>query len=596
MKQQEMTQTCRTCGTKNSAYEPYCKVCQSVLEGTATLQSIDRKTYYSTFFKHLPILRPPTIAHLKEQPLWIVIPVVLVISTVLATLIPHLFAPPSSTQPTHRASNTATLTANKIGKDGIGVTEVNKESIGISDGRFVLDPNRADGADKLQAATDLRNGNIGAAMAAWTSALAVESDDAEPLIYLEDQRVLASGSPFITFVVNITFSNIQPDGRSRGILQGAYIAQKENNDNPQLYGGIKIRLLIATTGSDPKRSVDIAQQTIQAARADKTIVGILSGATSDASLDTVQTYTQAHMPMVGSIAAADELTNLSPYYFRVTPPNNMQASLLTTYIEHKLQPKRLVLFVDKNEPFSRDLANSFSQKYTSDGYSNFSTQNFTSGGNAQALTQRVQDVLNTYHPDVIVFTSIIVDDYATLLNAIPSTQQFAGLKVVGGVPTYELIEGGKPFTGYTRLRFVSPGFPDEWMLYRKQPPPFFADYAQAFDPQRNHTGSPYGYTRPTVFTMLAYDAAKTLLAGSQLALQGGKQTFTPEELRRALAQLNGPRTVPGITGNISLGPDGNPTNKADLVLRVDDHGDLQMDAVQGCFDAINCTNQVTFLH
>lgn len=301
------------------------------------------------------------------------------------------------------------------------------------------------------------------------------------------------------------------------------------------------------------------------------------------------------MPMVASIAAADELTHLSPYFFRVTPPNSMQASLLTTYIEHKLQPQRLVLFVDKNESFSRDLANSFSQKYTSDGYSNFSTQNFTSGGNAQELTQSVQDVLNKYHPNVIVFTSIIADDYATLLNAIPSTQQFAGLKVVGGNPTYELIEGGKPFTGYTRLRFVSPGFPDEWMLYRKQPPPFFADYAQAFDPQRKHTGSPYGYTRPTVFAMLAYDAMKTLLAGSQLALQGGKQTFTPEELRQVLTKINGTRAVQGITGNISLGPDGNPTNKADLVLRVDASSDLQMDAVQGCFDAINCTNNVIFL-
>jgi ABC-type branched-subunit amino acid transport system substrate-binding protein len=588
MKRQEMMQTCRTCGTKNSAYEPYCKVCQSILEGTATLQSTDRKSYYSTWFKHLPILRPPTIAHLKEKPLWIIIPVFLIILTVLATLLPHLFAPPSSTQSTHRASNT-------VGKDGIGVTEINKESIGISDGRFVLDPNRVDGADKLQASTDLRNGNIGAAMAEWNSALEVESDDAEPLIYLEDQRVLASGSPFITFVVNITFSNIQPDGRSRSILQGAYIGQKENNDNPQLHGGIKIRLLIATTGSDPNHSVDIARQTIQAAQVDKTIVGILSGATSAASLNTVQIYTQAHLPIVASIAAADELTNLSPYFFRVTPPNSMLTSLLTTYIEHKLRPQRLVLFIDNNDSFSRDLADRFSQKYTSDGYSNFSTQNFTSGGNAQTLTQSVQDVLNKYHPNVIVFTSTILGDFTTLLNAIPSTPQFADVKVVAGTPAYELVEGGKPFTGYTRLRFESFGFPDEWALYSKQPAPFFANFAHTFDPQKKHTGSPYGFTRPTSYAMAAYDTLKTLLAGSQLALAGGKQTFTPEELRQALAQINGPRAVQGITGNISLGSDGNPINKVGLVLRVDASSDLQMDAVQGCFDAINCTNNVIFL-
>jgi predicted amidophosphoribosyltransferase len=123
MNRQEMIKICRTCGTKNSVYEPYCEVCQSVLEGTATWQSIDRETHYSTFFKHLPPLRPTTIAHLKEKPLWIVIPAALVISTVLATLLPHLLVPSSSTQSPHIASNIAILPVNKIGKDGIGVTE-----------------------------------------------------------------------------------------------------------------------------------------------------------------------------------------------------------------------------------------------------------------------------------------------------------------------------------------------------------------------------------------------------------------------------------------------------------------------------------------
>jgi hypothetical protein len=207
----------------------------------------------------------------------------------------------------------------------------------------------------------------------------------------------------------------------------------------------------------------------------------------------------------------------------------------------------------------------------------------------------VQDVLNKYHPNVIVFTSTVVGDFTTLLNAIPLTPQFADVKVVGGTPAYELIKGGKPFTGYTRLRFESFGFPDEWALYSKQPPPFFANFAHTFDPQEKHTGSPYGFTRPTSYAMAAYDTLKTLLAGSQLALAGGKQTFTPEELRQALAQINGPRAVQGITGNISLGSDGNPINKVGLVLRVDASSDLQMDAVQGCFDAINCTNNVIFL-
>jgi ABC-type branched-subunit amino acid transport system substrate-binding protein len=595
LKQKEVKQACKTCGTENSIYESYCKVCQSVLEGTGALQAIDEKAASPELLKHFTIPRSPAITRHKKKPRWVIVSAIPVVSILLVTIIPYLIIRAHSLPPAHVTATPATLIPVGVGKDGIGVTRINNEYIGVSDGRFILDTNRVDGSNKLQAAASLRSGNLGNAMAQWESALTIDSSDAEPLIYLEDQRVLASGSPFVTYVVFVTLAPV-PDGYSRSVLQGAYIEQKENNDNPQLSGGIKIRLLIASSGSDANRSGDVAHQVVQAAQSDKTIVGVLNGATSLVTLNTVQVFVQAHIPMVASMANADELTNLSPYFFRISPPNKVLGSLLTTYIEHKLKPQRLVLFVDNNEPFSRGLASGFEQKYTSDGYDSFYTQEFKSGGNPEVLSQSVRDVLNRYHPDVIFMTSIIAGDITTLLNAIPSTQQFADLKVVEGTAAYELIGGGGHFTGYTRLRFLSSGFADEWLLYSKRPLPFFTDYAQAFDPQKKHTGSPYGYTRPAVYAMLAYDGTKTLLAGSLLALKGGKQTFTPDELRQALSQLNGSQAVQGVTGIISLGADGNPVNKVGLVLRVDSSGRLQMDAVQGCFDMVSCTNEVRFLN
>ena len=52
-----------------------------------------------------------------------------------------------------------------------------------------------------QAADKLKAGDSGSAQTLWQSAAALDTSDAEPLIYMEDQRVLASGYPYITLIV-----------------------------------------------------------------------------------------------------------------------------------------------------------------------------------------------------------------------------------------------------------------------------------------------------------------------------------------------------------------------------------------------------------
>src|SRR5205085_3362966 len=77
--------------------------------------------------------------------------------------------------------------------NGIGVTKASDgEYIGISDGTFAFDTARPDGTLKSQAADKLKAGDVSGAESLWQSALAQESNDAEALIYLEDQQILAS--------------------------------------------------------------------------------------------------------------------------------------------------------------------------------------------------------------------------------------------------------------------------------------------------------------------------------------------------------------------------------------------------------------------
>src|SRR5450631_1157462 len=96
MNQRETTLTCRTCGTKNSVYEPYCTVCQSVLEGTTPLQAINKESNSPVFFKQIP--RLPVISRKKK---WLIIPIIFIVPVLLIALIFYLFSPVHSAQPDH---------------------------------------------------------------------------------------------------------------------------------------------------------------------------------------------------------------------------------------------------------------------------------------------------------------------------------------------------------------------------------------------------------------------------------------------------------------------------------------------------------------
>ncbi len=148
--------------------------------------------------------------------------VILLIFGVAAYTFSHISKPTSST--TSTPGSTATPLPSSA--NGIGVTKApDGEYIGISDGTFAFDTNRPDGRFKTQAAQKLMAGDIGGAQSLWQSGLATDTNDAEALIYQQDQQVLASGNPYITFVVGtmMTGDNV---GVGRDDLQGAYVAQK----------------------------------------------------------------------------------------------------------------------------------------------------------------------------------------------------------------------------------------------------------------------------------------------------------------------------------------------------------------------------------
>lgn len=514
----------------------------------------------------------PRNGHRKHSTLLLLAPLALLL--VLALIAFPLFY----AQRLSGLGTTAAGTRASIPPNGIGVTRAaDGESIGISDGTFAFDTARPDGALKIQAAQALKHNNVNTAIALLNQAVAQDTNDAEALIYLEDLRVLNSGRPYVTFVVGtmITGSS-ELVGVGRSVFQGAYLGQKESNDGSKLSGGVLVRLLTANSGSNTDDATFVAQQVVQLARTDPHFVGVCGWSYSSRNVKVVKVLGPAHIPMVSSKASSDCFTNVSPYFFRTTPANIIQAYAGAKYAEQTLKATRVAMFYDPNDPYSQNLAADFDKQFEADGNSVVAQETYTIY-HPETLPARLQDAL-THHPDLIYFSGYSNDVSTILINLPPGN-----LPIMGGDALYEL--GGYPSiarANFSRLHFTTYFYPDEWDIlgYGNLKPAFFAEYADTYDPNGTHQGNPYGFTRADFNVALTYDAMLALLKGCDIALVGSQKSITPQDLQRGLTKVNGANAFQGVSGQIAFGSDGNPIDKAIVILYVDPEGHVKMEPIR----------------
>jgi serine/threonine protein kinase/ABC-type branched-subunit amino acid transport system substrate-binding protein len=482
------------------------------------------------------------------------------------------------------ASNNATSTpgasaTSSTTKNGIGVTKVGNEIIGISDGSFVFDTGRGNSGLKTRASEHFRNGDISSAIALWNQAAGEVTNDPEPLIYLENQRVTTS--PHVTIVVGTMLTGnraLVEVGRDN--LQGAYIAQKEFNDGAKLAGGTQVKLLIANSGSQTAYAKQVAQQVIELARLDSTFVGVMGWPYSSRAVEVAQILGKAHIPMVSQTASSDQLTRISPYFFRVAPPNKVQAIIGARYAAQKLKAKTAALFLDIADPYSQSLGQGFAQQFEAGGNKIVATEHYTIGKTASIPTL-LQDALSK-KPDIIYFSGY-AEDVSTVLVNLPAES----VPIMGGDALYQLGSYPKAArSGFTRLRFTTFAYPDEWDVLglKARKPAFFAEYAAAYDPNKQHSAGIYGFTRPANDVILSYDALAVLLVGCNNVLNAGKKSVTPETLREGLSKITGANAFQGVSGRIAFRSDGDPEEKAVVILYVDPVGYIKMEqTVEGRF-------------
>ncbi|HEX6107805.1 MAG TPA: protein kinase [Ktedonobacteraceae bacterium] len=487
-----------------------------------------------------------------------------------------------------------------VPSNGIGVHKAqNGEMIGISDGTFAFDTafGRQNGDIKQQAAQKLLQGDTTSAVSLYSDAVSKDTSDAESLIYLENQRVVASGNPYVTIVVGTMITgNGATASVGRDNLQGAYVTQKSFNDGKQLHNGVLVRLLIANSGSTAADTKTVAQQIVQLAKVDKTFVGVMGWPFSGNASNAIGVLAPAHIPMISQTASSDALTGASSYFFRVAPPNIRQGIEGAKYAEQTLHATKAVLFYDPSNLYTQSLASAFRTQFTADGNKIVQTETYTVAKPTNSNYPQLINDAAKYNPDLIYFAGY-ANDASELLKDLPTSGPLATAPIMGGDALYEIGGYGNSLHGTaSRLNFTSFAYPDEWQFLCGQgqsfacsTPSFFTNYKAYFDPHNQHPSPTYNYTRADGDTILSYDATVAMLTAVNNALTGTKTAITTNDLLLGIKAIQETNALQGVSGQIAFGPDGNPIKKALVILRVINGGFFTLVSVQPCFQAGHCS-------
>ncbi len=484
---------------------------------------------------------------------------------------------------------------------------LDKKGIGLSDGSFIFDtyPGRSDVSLKKQAAQALQNGDMANAINFFSQAVSADPTDGEAQIYNENLHVLQSGAPYITIVLGVAFDSGADDLlRARPDTQGAFIAQYEINKQGLLPHGLKLRILIDSCGpqrADVSTVAQLVANRVKNAGNPDHIVGVEGWPFSSQTINALDIIASAHLPIV-SPASSVKLTGSSPYFFRIDPPDDVEGKLLAS-ASQQMHVKSVLVLRDPTDPYSVSLADAFSASASKAGIQVINNQadHFTESTTTVADYQKIVADAENHGVNQIFIAGYSIDGIRlahALGNAIrnaPGAPILNNLSILGGdgVDTTLVIGQGNGADAQIaatfpqdmrHLSFTAYCAPNEWdflHIAKGQQPPFFNDWVSFYE---GAGVAPANIQQPGNDSMMATDGVQIIAKAAPYV----KGDITGQSTRDALASL-GQSSVPafqGVTGRMMYDKQGNPIDKAMVVLSVVQKGNenvIDLQNVVGTF-------------
>ncbi len=206
--------------------------------------------------------------------------------------------------------------------------------------------------DKQEAIKLFKSGDYENAIFRFSSALALNRNDPEAWIYLNNAKARLSQS-----VVKVAVS--VPIGGNvniaKEILRGVAQFQNEVNQGSGIQGKL-LELQIANDDNDPAIARTIADQLAK----DPSVLAVIGHQSSDVSIAAAPIYVKAGLVMVSPTSYARNLSSIGKTIFRTTPSSRAIASSLAKQTVNVLHFRRVALCVDKKSQASQSFSADFS--------------------------------------------------------------------------------------------------------------------------------------------------------------------------------------------------------------------------------------------
>jgi len=436
-------------------------------------------------------------------------------------------------------------------------------------------------AAKKQASIDAKNGKITQAANGYAAATTNDQTDAESWIYRENLAAAQSGKQTYRVAVGGSFSGANA-ATGRQILQGVYTAQREINEA----GGVDGHLVTLVLADD-QSAKDGAVQSAQKIAGQDNVLAMVGYRTSTRTAAALPILEKAGVSLVTPTATNSKL-GPSPYFFRVCPNDEYQGAQAARYMLRTLlkgKPNPLIaVFSDPNDTYSDGLATIVSPvahfegaRVVNESYTIGTTVDFTPQA-TDALSQKV---------DLIYFAGY-AHEALLLAQALDNLKAPQSLHIMSDDGFYNPSEF-IALAGH-KARFVFTGFfyPDQAGLVssptaRQVIDAMTARYSAIF----HRAGTPlggYGSSRVTAGSALSYDALRVIARALEVVSRATGGQPTRQRVRDALAAIgNGSPPYQGATGRIAFDKNGDPMNKALLVMRLDANGRTRMNGFLGAF-------------
>lgn len=382
--------------------------------------------------------------------------------------------------------------------------------------------------DKQEGVSLFKAGKYNDAIARFNSSLAINRNDPETWIYLNNAKAALSQKPVKVAVGVPIGGNVNV---AKEILRGVAQYQNEVNQGSRIQGN-PLQIVIANDDNNPEIAKQLATQLIK----DSSILAVIGHQSSDVSMAVAPIYQQGGIVMISPTSYARTLNSVGNYVFRTTPSSRAVANTLVQYTLQKMRFRKIAVCADSKSLASQSFRDDFMAGLYEQGGQitrtacDFSAANFNPN---DIPSQAVRDGANA------ILLAPAVEKLNRAMEIVQANQ--GKIPLLGGHSLYTFETLQKGLEDVNGMTLAVPWDPSE------------------------AKGSAYAKTAQNLWggvgswrTAMAYDATKVIATGLQ-----SKQERT--SLQAALGDQS--FMVKGATGTIAFLPTGD-RNKPGTLMKI----------------------------